>query len=75
VNTVDLSMLIIQAEINPSNYIVIDGHHRIAKAHKNNVPHINSYKLNVNQHTPFFTSIKSYTAFIEYWNTKVRDMR
>lgn len=75
VDTVDLSIPVIQAEINPGTFIVIDGHHRLAKARKNHVPYVNSYKLTVSQHIPFFTSIKSYTAFVEYWNSKVHDRR
>ena len=38
VDTVDLSIPVIQAEISPGTFIVIDGHHRIAKARKNHVP-------------------------------------
>jgi hypothetical protein len=75
VDTVNLFIPVIQAEINPGNYIVIDGHHRLAKAKKNNVPFINSYKLKVIQHNQFFTSIKSYATFVDYWNSKIRDKR
>ncbi|MGN8769941.1 hypothetical protein ACTNDP_10400 [Paenibacillus barengoltzii] len=75
VDSVDLSIPIIQAEIIPGTFIVIDGHHRIAKARKNRVPQLKSYKLTVAQHILFFTSMKSYIAFVEYWNSKAHDMR
>lgn len=75
VDAVDLSIPVIQAEISPGSFIVIDGHHRLAKARKNHVPYVDSYKLLVNQHIPFFTSVTSYTTFVEYWNSKVHDMR
>lgn len=65
VETVNLSIPIIQAEINPATFIIIDGHHRIAKARKNSVPQVNCYKLAIDQHIPFFTSVKSYTAFVD----------
>jgi hypothetical protein len=32
-----------------------------------------AYKLNVEQHIPFLTSKKAYLAYIEYWNSKLRN--
>ena len=75
VNSVDISIPVIQVEINPDKYLTIDGHHRLVKAFNDGIKYIDSYKLNVDQHIQFFISVKSYTSFVEYWNSKVRDQR
>ncbi|HEY0826620.1 MAG TPA: hypothetical protein VGE40_00845 [Bacilli bacterium] len=69
--TVDLSIPVIQAEINCDLYIVIDGHHRLFRAYSDGIKSVDSYKLRVDQHIPFFVSIKSYITFVEYWNSKL----
>jgi len=68
IDSVDVSVPIILAEINPDKYIVIDGHHRLEKAYRNGMPFIAAYKFTVDQHIPFLTSIRSYSTFFEYWN-------
>ncbi|UQD51987.1 hypothetical protein C0971_08110 [Bacillus methanolicus] len=70
-SSVDLSIPVILAEINPIiKYSVIDGHHRNEKAYRDGVEYLYVYKLSVKQHVQFFTSIKSYKTFVEYWNEK-----
>jgi hypothetical protein len=71
VNLVDINIPVIQAEINPNQYMIIDGHHRLVKAYYDGVKYMESYILKVNQHIPFFITVKSYKAFVKYWNSKV----
>ncbi len=69
--SVDISRAILQAEIRPGMFEVIDGNHRIERAFREGVPIINSYKLKGEQLIPFFTNIKGYSAFVDYWNSKL----
>lgn len=71
VNSVDTSIPIIQVEINPSKYLIIDGNHRIIKAYIDGIRFLKSYDLSVDQHIHFFITTKSYTSFVEYWNSKI----
>lgn len=69
--TVDITKPIIQAEIRPTMYTIIDGNHRMEKAFREGVPYIHSYKLNGEELLSFFKDIRGYKAFIEYWNSKL----
>ena len=66
---------IILAEISPGNYNVIDGNHRLEKAFRDGLKEISAYRLTVDQHQKFLTSIKSYEAYVRYWNQKVEDSK
>lgn len=70
-SNVDINSPIILIEINPDRFIVVDGHHRLAKAYRNGINTIMAYKLTVKQHIQFLTSVRAYRAFIDYWNEKV----
>ena len=72
VDSVDISIPIILAEISPNSFNVIDGHHRLEKAYRNGVDEIMAYKLTPEQFIPFLTTLKGYKAFIEYWNSKLK---
>jgi hypothetical protein len=74
INTTDITIPIILAEISPGRYNVIDGNHRIEKAYRSNVESILAYKLSPEQHMPFLTSVKAYHAYIDYWNSKIKDL-
>jgi hypothetical protein len=71
VNSVDISKPVIIAELAPSRFNLIDGQHRVEKAHRLGIETIQAYKLNVNQHIRFRTSIKAYEIYVEYWNSKI----
>ena len=71
VDSVDISKPVILAEIAPSRFNLIDGQHRVEKAHRQGIETIRAYKLNVNQHIRFLTSIKTYEIYVEYWNSKI----
>ncbi|SDL25290.1 ParB N-terminal domain-containing protein [Natronincola ferrireducens] len=43
--SVDITKPVIQAEIIPGRYEIIDGNHRLEKAYRNNIETVNSYKL------------------------------
>jgi hypothetical protein len=75
VDSVDISSPIILAEISPGRYNVIDGHHRLEKAYRIGFDNIYAYMLKAKQHLPFLTSQRAYKAFIEHWNSKVKDSR
>lgn len=74
IDSVDITKPVILIEINPGIYNLIDGHHRVEKAFRNGIGTIRAYKLTVNQHINFLTEMKSYFAFIDYWNGKVKDI-
>ncbi|MGO1368834.1 MAG: ParB N-terminal domain-containing protein [Senegalia sp. (in: firmicutes)] len=69
--TVDTTKPVIQAEISPNRYVIIDGNHRLEKAYRNNIKTIDSYKLKVDQLLEYFTDIRGYESFVEYWNSKI----
>ncbi len=72
VDSVDISMPVLLAEISPGRYNLIDGNHRMEKARRMGVNRIPAYKLNVRQHINFLTSKRAYVTYVEYWNDKVR---
>jgi len=74
INTTDITIPIILAEISPDRYNVIDGNHRLEKAYRSNIESILAYKLSPGQHMPFLTSVKAYHAYIDYWNSKIKDL-
>src|SRR5690606_37205797 len=69
--TVDIDKTIIQAEIRPGFFTIIDGNHRIEKAYRLGKSDISSYKLIGEQLIPYFITTKGYQAFVEYWNSKL----
>lgn len=73
IDKTDITVPIILAEMRPSSYNVIDGNHRLEKAYRMGEDYIKGYKLKPEQHMPFLTSLKSYHAYVEYWNSKVMD--
>jgi hypothetical protein len=73
VNSVDISKPVIIAEIAPSRFNLIDGQHRVEKAHRQGMETIKAYRLNVHQHIRFLTNRKAYEIYIEYWNSKIEE--
>jgi hypothetical protein len=71
--TVDVTKSVLQAEIRPSKFEIIDGHHRITKAYRDGVESVDSYVLKGEQLIPFFTTNYAYEAFVGYWNDKCRE--
>ncbi len=69
----NLAMPIILAEISPGMFNVIDGHHRLEKAYRDNVTMIFAYKVLAEQHIRFLTSTIAYTEYVQYWNAKLKD--
>jgi hypothetical protein len=74
VESVEVSKPVILAEICPGRYNMIDGHHRMEKARRMGNKSIQAYKLNAHQHIRFLISEKSYVAYVEYWNSKLKGM-
>ena len=66
VESVDISIPVVLAEIAPGRYSVIDGNHRMEKAHRLGVEKISAYRLNVEQHIRFLTDKKAYLSYVEY---------
>ena len=75
VDFVDISKPVILAEIAPSRFNLIDGQHRVEKAHRLGIETIQAYKLNVHQHIRFLNSRKAYKIYIEYWNSKINEYK
>ena len=71
--TVDVSKPVIQAEIKPGTFEIIDGNHRMERAFRDRVNSIDSYKLRGEQLLPYFSEVRGYKAFVEYWNAKLKD--
>lgn len=69
--TVDITKPILQVEIRPGVFEIIDGNHRLEKACRDDVEFINSYKLKGEQLVAFFADVRGYKAFVEYWNSKL----
>jgi hypothetical protein len=72
VRLADLSRPILLAEIAPGQYSVIDGHHWLAKARRQDVAALPAYRLQCPTHVTFLTSVFAYARYVEYWNDKVR---
>ncbi len=70
---VKLGSPIIQAEICNGRFNIIDGNHRMTKAHREGVPTIDSYKLLGPQIASYLISEDRYKSFISYWNDKLKD--
>lgn len=64
--SVNIDKSVILAEIAPRKYSLIDGQHRIVKAHNEGIESVSAYKVPVDQHIPFLTSVKSYKVYSEY---------
>jgi len=69
---VDTNIPIIVAEIRPGMFTVIDGNHRMEKAHRENKVSIHAYKLRGEQLLPYFSEKIGYLSFINYWNEKLK---
>ena len=74
-DSVELSQPVVLAEICPGRYNLIDGHHRMEKARRLGVKSIPAYKLHVEQHMQFLTDKKAYVAYVEYWNSKLKQSK
>jgi hypothetical protein len=72
VDSVNVSIPVILAEISPGRYNLIDGNHRVEKARQMGKSHLLAYKLNVRQHIRFLTEKKAYLSYVEYWNAKLK---
>lgn len=68
---VDITKPVLQAEIRPGMFEIIDGNHRMEKAYRDKFEFVNSYKLKGEQLLPFFVDKRGYDAFVEYWNSKL----
>jgi len=68
---VDVNKPVIQAEIRPGMFEIIDGNHRIEKALRDGMEFIDSYKIRGEQLLSYFADERGYKAFVEYWNSKL----
>lgn len=71
--TVNLEKPVLLAEISPGRFNLIDGHHRMEKARRENVEIVKSYKLKGEQLIPYFIAVRGYEAFVGYWNTNLSE--
>lgn len=55
--TVDITNPVLQVEIRPGVFEIIDGNHRMEKACRNDIEFVNSYKLNGEQIIAFFADV------------------
>ena len=73
--TVTLGKPVIQGEISPGKYNIIDGNHRLEKAYREKVEYIKSYKLKGEQLIDYFIDLRAYQSFVNYWNSKIQDLK
>ena len=69
----DVSKPIVLAEISPGRFNVIDGNHRVERAARKGLKTIAARHIAAERHIVFLTSLRSYLAYIEYWNSKLTD--
>jgi hypothetical protein len=74
-DAVNVSEPVLLAEIAPGRYNLIDGHHRVEKAHRLKIETLKAYRLKANQHISFLTTQKGYDKYVEYWNDKIKAQR
>ena len=72
--TIDVTRPIIVAEISPGRYNVIDGNHRMEQARRIGIETLPAYKISPDQHLQFLTTEQGYLAYIEYWNSKLKEL-
>ena len=70
----DVTKPVIVAEISPGRYNVIDGNHRLEKARRLKMEKIPAYRLSPEHHLQFLTTERGYLAYIEYWNSKLKEL-
>ncbi|MDO8803979.1 MAG: ParB/Srx family N-terminal domain-containing protein [Elusimicrobiota bacterium] len=68
-----MSKPILLAEISPGRFNVIDGNHRVERAAREGLKTIAARRIAAEHHIVFLTSLRSYLAYIEYWNSKLTD--
>ena len=73
IDSAEISKPVILAEISPGHYNLIDGNHRMEKARRLGINNVQAYKLDVSQHIRFLTTKKAYVAYVEYWNSKLKE--
>jgi hypothetical protein len=73
-STVDVTKPIIVAEISPGRYNVIDGNHRMEQARRIGLEKIPAYQISPDQHLQFLTTEQGYLAYVEYWNSKLKEL-
>ena len=71
IRSANLSRPIIIAEISPHRFNVIDGNHRLEKAHREGMDAIQAYRVRSPHHSKFLTSASAYLKYIDYWNSKI----
>lgn len=72
---VDVDRPMILVEIAPDRYNLIDGHHRLEKARKRGMEFVPAFRVAPEQHMAFLITCAGYTAYIDYWNQKVKNIR
>ncbi len=70
---VELSRPVIQGEIGPGRFEIIDGNHRMEKALREGIESVDSYKLMGEQLLQYLSDERGYRAYIEYWNDKLQE--
>lgn len=72
IQTADITIPIILAEIAPDRFNVIDGNHRLERAYRDGIDMIPAYKVLAEQHIAFLTSVAAYVEYVGYWNEKIK---
>ena len=73
IKTANPSIPIVLAEISPGRFNVIDGNHRLEKARREGLENIEAFRVGVEQHLAFLTSVEAYQSYVKYWNSKLKE--
>jgi len=74
VRNADLSRPILLAEIAPGRFNVIDGNHRLARARREGLHTVPARRVRCPDHVSFLISEWAYEKYVEYWNSKFKDL-
>jgi hypothetical protein len=75
VRSADLLRPVLLAEIAPERWNLIDGHHRVARARREGAPSVPARRAGCPELVPCLTSTLAYEKYLEYWNSKLKEMR
>jgi hypothetical protein len=71
-DSVEISIPVILAEISPGQYNLIDGNYRMEKACRIEIKSVQAYRLNIERHMKSLTNKKAYVSYIECRNSKLK---
>lgn len=69
----EMGMRVDPADYYARGYNLINGHHRVAKAHRSGIKTLKAYIIRMEQHIDFLA--KGCEEYVDYWNDKLEDAK